>query len=94
VAEALAQAGDRARAQEVFTEAFQAARQIENAYMRSEALGAVANELAQAGQAEQALQVAWQIENAYERFQRVACGSGGVGEGKASRTGVAGSAAD
>jgi tetratricopeptide (TPR) repeat protein len=49
VAEALAQAGQIEQAQEAFQQALAAAERIENAYGRSEAYGAVAEALAQAG---------------------------------------------
>jgi tetratricopeptide (TPR) repeat protein len=50
-------------------QALAAAERIENAYGRSEAYGAVALALAQAGQFEQALDVAQQIEDAWRRSE-------------------------
>jgi thioredoxin-like negative regulator of GroEL len=62
---ALAQAGQAGQ----FEQALEAARQIEDAWGRSEAFCEVVKALAQAGQFEQALEAARQIEHARRRSE-------------------------
>jgi tetratricopeptide (TPR) repeat protein len=68
VAAAMAKAGQKERANQVFQLALQVAQKIEDESVRSLALSGIAEAMAEAGQFDLALQIAQEIEDAKARF--------------------------